>query len=366
MNPSTIYKCLSENEYLMKIYIVQSLLGVFALDEKGELVDYIRFPKDIDKTVERMSDHGLTEEEHQLLKKLEKKGYEFISSKKTDEYEYELNNLGELSFREKFRHIAKKLGFSDVELNRLITDIGIELTKRRTKETVKKDKIIIQAVDAIDEIDKSLNIFTARLREWYGLHFPEMDRLIEKHEKFAKIVSEYGLRDKIKEKELSNLKGISMGIDLSEKDETILKEYATKIKELYKLREHIEKYVDYVMKEIAPNLKELAGPLLAARLIALTGGLDKLARKPSSTIQLLGAEKALFRYLRGRGRSPKYGLLFTHPFIQNAPVNKKGKVARVLASKLSIAVKMDYYGKKDRSKELKKDLEERIKKIMAE
>ena len=351
----------------MKVYIVQSLLGVFALDEKGELVDNIPYPKDVNRIVERMSNPGLTEEENKLLKKLKKKGYdEFISSKKTDEYEYELNNLGEKSFRKKFRSIAKKLGFSDLELNRLLTDIGIDLTKRRTKEAVKKDKIIIQAVDAIDEIDKSLNIFIARLREWYGLHFPEMDRLIEKHEKFAKIVSDCGLRDNIKEKELSKLKEMSMGIDLSEKDEIILKEYATKIKELYKLREHIEKYVDYVMKEVAPNLRELAGSLLAARLIALTGGLEKLAKKPSSTIQLLGAEKALFRYLRGRGRSPKYGLLFTHPFIQNASVNKRGKIARVLASKLSIAVKMDYYGKKDRSKELRKDLEERINKIMVE
>lgn len=351
----------------MKAYIVQSLLGVFAFSEKGELVDHIPYPKDVNKVVGKMSDHDLTEEENGLLKRLKKKGYEdFISSKKADEYKFELDNPGEPSFREKFRSIAKKLGFSDVELNQFLTDIAIGLTKRRTKETVKKDKIIIQAVDAIDEIDKSLNIFIARLREWYGLHFPEMDKLIEKHEKFAKIVSEYGLRNNIKEKELSGLKDVSMGIDLAEKDETILKEYATKIKELYKLREHIEKYVGYVMKEVAPNLKELAGPLLAARLIALTGGLEKLAKKSSSTIQLLGAEKALFRYLRGRGRSPKYGLLFTHPFIQNASPNKRGKVARILASKLSIAVKIDYYGKEDRSKELKKDLEERIKKITAE
>jgi len=351
----------------MKAYIVQSFLGVFALDEKRELVGHIPYPKDVNKIVERMSDQNLTKEENELLKKLKKKGYDdFISSKRIDEYKFELDNLGELSFREKFRSIARKLGYSDVDLNRFLTDIGIELTKRRTKETVKKDKIIIQAVDAIDEIDKSLNIFIARLREWYGLHFPEMDRLIEKHEKFTKIVSEYGLRGNIKEKELSGLKDISMGIDLSEKDETILKEYATKIKELYKLREHIEKYIDHVMKEVAPNLRELAGPLLAARLMALTGGLDKLAKKPSSTIQLLGAEKALFRYLRGRGRSPKYGLIFTHPSIQNAPANKRGKIARVLASKLSIAVKMDYYGKEDKSKELKKDLEGRINKIMAE
>ena len=145
-----------------------------------------------------------------------------------------------------------------------------------------------------------------------------------------------------------------------------LKEYATKIKEFYKLRKQMEKYVDQVLKEIAPNLRELAGPLIGARLIAMVGGLEKLAKKPSSTIQLLGAEKALFRFLRGRGKSPKFGLLFTHPLVQSTPLDKKGKVARVLASKLSIAVKLDFYGDKDKSKNMKEDLEKRIEKIRAE
>lgn len=351
----------------MKAYILQSLFGVFAVDEKGNLIDGILYPKDAVKIVEKLSSSTLTKEEKKLIEKLKRKGYKtFISSKEDPAYKFEHNDFGEKSFRQQLRQIAKKHGFSDVELNQLFTVIGIELTRKRTKETVKKDKIIIQAINSIDELDKSLNIFIARLREWYGLHFPEMNRIIEKHEKFTKIVSEYGLREKIQEKRLSELKDNSMGIDLSEEDEKILKEYATRIKEIYKLREKIEKYIDHVMKKIAPNLRELAGPLIAARLIALTGGLDKLAKKPSSTIQLLGAEKALFRFLSGRGRSPKYGLLFTHPLIQNASNGKKGKIARVLASKLSIAVKIDYFSKEDKSKGLKKDLDEKIKKIMSE
>jgi len=102
----------------MKIYIIQSLLGVFALDEKGALVDHIPYPKDVNKIVQKTSDKDLTEEENGLLKRLKKKGYdEFISSKKTDEYEFELDDLGEKSFREKFRYITKKLGFTDVKLN---------------------------------------------------------------------------------------------------------------------------------------------------------------------------------------------------------------------------------------------------------
>ena len=351
----------------MKTYIIQALIGVFALDKDGKLIDQILYPKDARKIAQKIVDTALTNEEKELIEKLKKRGYsEFISSKRIEPYKFEENNYGEMLFRQNFRAIAKKFNFSDMELNSLLTDIGIEFTKIRIKSVVKKDSIVIQTINAIDEIDKSLNIFIARLREWYSLHFPEINRLLEKHEKYAKLVSQYGLRDKIEEKDLRNLAETSMGIDLSDVDEKTLKEYATQISNLYNLREHLEKYVDYVMKEIAPNTRELAGSVIGARLIALAGGLDKLAKKPSSTIQLLGAEKALFRYLRGRGRSPKYGLLFTHQLVQNAPQEKRGKIARVLASRLSIAIKMDYYGNEDKSKELKEDLEKRIKKIMAD
>jgi nucleolar protein 56 len=349
----------------MKVYVVRSLIGVFGIDANGELIDYVLFPKDVNLIAQRITEDGLNPEERDLIAKLKKKNYtELISSKKNDAFKFDTDKMGEKLFRENFRPIIKKIHLSDLALNEQLTEIGIRLTKIRIKEAVKKDKIIIQVVDAIDEIDKSLNIFTSRLREWYGLHFPEMESTVEKHERFVKLVSEYGSRENIDEKELKQIAKTSMGVDFSEKDEVILKEYATKIKELYKLREHLEKYVDQVLKEIAPNLREIASSLLAARLIALTGGLEKLAKKPSSTIQLLGAEKALFRFLHGRGRSPKYGLLFTHQLIQNTPPEKRGKVARVLASKISIAAKMDFYGKKVKSDELKKDLEDRIKMIM--
>jgi len=350
----------------MKAYVIQSLIGIFALDGRGKLIDKVLFPMDPNKIMQRLTKDELTEEEVEIIEKLKKRGYnELVSSKKNEAYGFEQENLGERAFRQQFRILAKQSNFSDIELNKLITYVGIELTKKRTKEGVKKDNIVVQAIGAIDELDKSLNILIARLREWYGLHFPEMDRIIEKHEKFAKIVSEYGLRENIKEKELLELKEKSMGVDLSEEDGNILNEYATRITELYKLREHLEKYVDHIMKEIAPNTRELAGPVIGARLIALVGGLDKLAKKPSSTIQLLGAEKALFRYLRGKGRSPKYGILFTHPMVQNAPQDKKGKIARVVSSKISIAAKLDFYGKKEKSRELKEDLEKKIKKILA-
>jgi nucleolar protein 56 len=349
----------------MKAYIANNLLGVFGLDPNGELIDYVLFPKDANIIVQRIEETDLTLEEKEIITKLKKKNYtELISSKRNIAFQLDTEKVGEKLLRQNLRTIIKKINISDSDFNERLTEIGVLITKKKIKEVVKKDKIIMQAIDAIDEIDKSLNIFTARLREWYGLHFPEMESAIEKNEKFVKLVSEYGLRENMNEPELKQIAETSMGITLDKKDEEILKNYATKLKELYKFREHLEKYVGYALKEVAPNLQELAGDLTAARLIALTGGLEKLAKKPSSTIQLLGAEKALFRFLHGRGRSPKYGLLFTHQLVQNAPLEKRGKIARILASKLSIAVKMDYYGKKIKSDKLKRDLEVRIKKIM--
>jgi len=333
----------------MKAYVVKHFLGVFALDERGKLLDCILF-KDGPKTVVKKMSETCSEEK-ELTEKL--KGYTI-----------ETGELGEKLFRRNFRQIVKRLKLSDNKVNESAVSFGLEFTRQATKQNVKMDRIIIQAVNAIDEMDKSLNIFMARLREWYGLHFPEMEAVVDSHEKFVKIVSKSGLRENIQEKDFVALAKESMGIDLSEIDEKIIKEYAEKIKELYKLRADIEKYIEGVMVEIAPNSSVVGGPVLTARLIALAGGLDRLSKKPSSTIQLLGAEKALFRFLRGRGRSPKHGILYQHPYVQKAPMAKKGKVARIVAAKLNMAIKMDRYGKEDRSEKLKKDLEKRFKEVM--
>jgi len=246
------------------------------------------------------------------------------------------NEKGNEIFRKNFRKIMRQLGYSDEKLNSKLTEIGI---------------------------DKSLNIYIERIREWYGLHCPELEHEIKNHEKFVKLILEYGKKENIKDKKLSETVKKSIGIDISEKDEKILQEYSSFINQLYRLKEHLEKYIDNLMKEISPNVRELAGPLLGAKLILLTGGLEKLARKPSSTIQLIGSEKALFRYLKGKGKSPKFGIIYQSPYIQNAPFDKKGKAARLLASKLSIAAKIDYYRKEDRSTELKKQLEQEMKEL---
>jgi len=333
----------------MKVYISETFIGLFAFDEKKKLVDKVLFPKDVQKIVNSIQSPKKYKED--LIKKLKKKGYKEIE---------ESDEIG----ISKFRKIAKDLGYSDEELNNLLTEIGIEFTRRNVKKTVKKDKIIIQVINSIDELDKSINIFIARLREWYGLHYPEFEESVDNHEKFTRLISKHGLRKNIPEEKLGKITRESMGIELSKKDGGFLKEFATSLRDMYKLRNRLEKYVENLMEEIAPNFSELATPIIGARLIALVGGMDKLAKKPSSTIQLLGAEKALFRYLKGRGKSPKFGILFTHPEVQKAPPDKRGKIARILASKMSIAIKVDNYSSKDRTEKLREELDERIEEAL--
>jgi nucleolar protein 56 len=156
-----------------------------------------------------------------------------------------------------------------------------------------------------------------------------------------------------------------MGADFSEEEIKTIQAIATEILGFYKLRDNLSEKLEKILKEVAPNFTELAGTMLSAKLIAKAGGLEKLAKMPSSSIQLMGAEKSLFRFLHGKGKSPRFGLIYNHPFVLNAPEKLKGKVARILASKLSIAAKLDFYSKEYKGDKLKKDLEEKIKKALS-
>jgi len=340
----------------MRASIVTTFIGCFGVSEDNKIVAYVKFTKDPETISEKLqaSEKQKIPEEKEVEAELKKKG--FTEIKKADN-EFIKNNLRKLAIERKFVK-------NQVELNKLISKVNIELTKIKIKKAVRRDALIMQVNGAIEELDKSINILIERLREWYGLHFPEMDRIIDKHKKFAEIIEKFGAREKIEHPELSHFREKSMGIDLSAADIKVVQAFAKDILELYKLREQLSKYSELLLKEVSPNLTELAGPVLAAKLISLAGGLKKIARMPSSTIQLLGAEKALFRHIHGRGKSPKHGVIIMHQYIQKAPQKHRGKLARVISSKLSIAAKMDFYSKTNRAKEMKKDLEKRVKEIL--
>jgi len=377
----------------MKVTIVECLMGVFAFGEANKLVDHVFFPKDSREIAERLGkvEAGkVIEEIVTLAEKLQGKGYTtfvFESSKMAQNVREKLkievdvekpSEAGEL-LRGNLEKFAVELGFvkRSEQLRDWVHKVSMELTKMKVKGAVeKRDLLVVQAIQTIDDLDKTLNLFMGRVREWYGLHFPELDRLIDKHETYARLIVNLGRRDdftaedlekeglpKAKAKQIVEIATVSMGADLSEGDMDQIRVMCKNILELYDVRQSLEKYMDSVMDEVAPNIRALAGSLLGARLIAIAGGLTNLAKLPASTVQVLGAEKALFRSLRTGARPPKHGIIFQHSLIHEAKGWQRGKVARTLAGKLTIAARIDAFSGKYMGEELKADLEKRIEEI---
>lgn len=222
--------------------------------------------------------------------------------------------------------------------------------------TAKRDLSAVQAVRAMDDIDKTLNLLAGRVREWYGLHFPEMDRIIERHDTYARLVSRLGNRHNFTQdalvseglpketaEQLAKAASRSMGANIDDSDLGILQSFCTLMLELYKFREKTEGYVDECLKQVAPNMTAIVGASLSARLMSIAGSLENLAKMPASTLQVLGAEKALFRSLKTGARPPKHGVIFQHTAIHQSPRWQRGKIARALSGKLSIAARVDAF-----------------------
>jgi nucleolar protein 56 len=235
---------------------------------------------------------------------------------------------------------------------------------------------VAQTIQTIDELDKTLNLMMGRIREWYGLHFPELDRILEKHETYARLVNELGLKEnftdenlekeglpKAKAQHIAEAAKASMGADFTEGDINQLQSLSRNVLGLFEARKKLESHLDVIMDEVAPNTRNMVGSLLGARLIAITGGLNNLAKMPASTVQVLGAEKALFRALKTGARPPKHGLIFQHTLIHDASPWQRGKIARALAGKLAIAARTDAFSGKYAGYMLQASLDRRIKEI---
>ncbi len=235
---------------------------------------------------------------------------------------------------------------------------NLELTKTAIRNLVSEDNFIIQAIANINELDKVSNILSKRLREWYAFYAPEVVHKISDHVRFAEIISTKTRKELFQELKINPSE--SMGADLEKVhvEEIIL--LAQEIKRVYELRRQHEMYLQTIMGEYCPNLAELAGVTIGAKLLELGRGLKALALLPASTIQLLGAEKALFRHIKTGARSPKYGILINHPLIQNASKDQKGKAARMLADKISLCARLDYFKGEFKAKEYRKELEEKL------
>ena len=237
------------------------------------------------------------------------------------------------------------------------------------------DLHLVQAIQALDDTDKYLNIAATRTSEWYGLHFPELTQMIQDNVALCKIISEIGGREAFSQENLQGrgftdkkveaiieARDRSKGGTISDGDLTRVRSLASLAVQLSTLRGGLNDYVESQMKKVAPNVAEVAGATIGARLMAKAGGLDRLATMPASTIQILGAEKALFRSLRTGARPPKHGILFQHQAVHAAPKWQRGKIARTLANKIAIAARVDCYrGSEDAS--IKVALDKRLESI---
>lgn len=242
----------------------------------------------------------------------------------------------------------------------LMQEVMVELGKLRTREPLSPDRNILQAIRAIDDLIEDINLASERLHEWYGLHFPELADY-EKDERYAELIGRHGYREAIL-KALS-LQLESVGSEMLDEDIGIIQDLALMVSEMYETKARLDVYVQKRMEEFAPNLTALLSANLGARLISLAGGLQRLATLPSSTVQLLGAEKAMFLHLRSGKAPPKHGIIFQHPAIYRAPYWQRGKVARTLASKAAIAARVDCYKGEFVGDRLKADLERRVEEI---
>lgn len=218
------------------------------------------------------------------------------------------------------------------------------LAEEKAGEGIEKDESIAQAVSALDDLTQTANLLSERLREWYGLHFPGQAGMM-KDEDFISLVLGKGEGDETH----ADFKPIS--------------ELAKTLGEIHARQLTLEEHIKSEMESKAPNISHLVGPIIGARLIAKAGGLTRLARLPSGTIQMLGAEKAMFRHLKEGAKPPKHGLIFQQPLIHRAPYWQRGKIARTLASKIAIAAKVDEHSGKFMGEELKKYVLDRIEEI---
>lgn len=242
--------------------------------------------------------------------------------------------------------------------------LGRSYSRAKVKFNVNRvDNMIIQSISLIDQLDKDINTFSMRLREWYSFHFPELVKLVNENYLYAKLVKVIGNRKDAQEDDtlheqieavvqdesiatgVINAMKSSMGMEISKIDFENIQTFAIKVVNLAEYRRNLLTYLQNKMAAVAPNLATLIGEMVGARLISHAGSLVSLAKYPASTVQILGAEKALFRALKSRGKinTPKYGLLFHSTFIGKAGQKNKGRISRFLANKCSIASRVDCF-----------------------
>jgi len=372
---------------MSRAHIEETMIGVFALTDEGRVVEKALYPKEAEKiarAITRQRNGEVTKEVSKVVEGLMKRGFDGVTTTNPElaetlrgEFSLEVDLVdsgpGD-ELRDELPAIAVQSRIvpnedAYYELGRQVSTL---LTRGAVQDALSgKEAQITQTVQLLGELDTSLNGLSSRVREWYGLHYPELSRIIRDHQSYMRFITEVGDRTTVsKEKlealvlqrreETAILKGAegSMGAPLSESELSELQRLAAQVLALYEYRAKLTEYISSLAEQAAPNVSTLAGATLAAKLIEKAGGLQRMAMMPSSTLQILGAEKALFRAVKTKAKPPKHGLIFQPPYVNAAPRGMRGLRARHLAAKLSIAARADAFTGNLIHEQLRKDLDE--------
>ena len=271
----------------------------------------------------------------------------------------EIKAIADSSTADLYRAIRTHLpslipGLVPEDVNTMSLGLSHSLARHKLKFSPDKiDTMVVQAIGLLDDLDKELNTYAMRVKEWYGWHFPEMAKILNDNLAYAKVVIKMGMRENWEASDLAEIlpeeietavktaADRSMGTEITQEDLENIQALADQVVSFTEYRQQLASYLSARMQAIAPNLTTLVGDLVGARLIAHAGSLMNLAKSPASTIQILGAEKALFRALKTKHDTPKYGLIYHASLIGQATGRNKGKMARVLAAKAAIGLRVD-------------------------
>ncbi|MGQ9679186.1 MAG: hypothetical protein ACUVV4_00220 [Candidatus Bathyarchaeia archaeon] len=366
----------------VRAYVAESVMGVFGITARNEIAVEVFYPWDPVQVALALGKQGkgeLTKEISKTVEELIRKGFtELVFSNRSlaqtvkDKWglnvkvEEENPALGFLASN--LEEIARRRGKDPAQFYEVTRQVSIILAKEAVSESLsKRESLIIQTVHLLNELDKSLNSLSSILREWYGLYFPELNRLIEDNRTYALFVKTFDDKTHIELEKLSEI-GVkqskrileaskeSIGAALNEMDIEPIRQLSEALLTLHDYRSRLEDYISSLVIEVSPNLSEVAGAMLAAKLIEKAKGLRNLSVIPSSRIQLLGAEKAMFRSMKTGSKPPKHGLVFQHPLVHNAPKGYRGRIARLLSAKISLAIRADYFSGRSIASQLKEEL----------
>ncbi len=328
----------------------------------------------------------MTEELEEVLREAAKAGVDSVAVKKdltkTIPQDFlEITEMPEESFQRMWEGRVKLmveagLVNSEEEAFEIIRGYALHAAEGVVRDlSGKPDLHLIQAIQSLDEVSRSVNKLSSRITEWYGLHFPELQSILEDQREYAKFVAKIGDRSHVTYEKLSelgfsdqNVKAVVAAAERSKGGEAatgvlrLLSIFAQEFESLSLLSEKLTEQVEETMSSLAPNLTSVAGATVGARLVAKVGGLERLAKLPASTVQVLGAEKALFRALKTGGRPPKHGIIFQHHSVHSAPKWQRGKIARSLAGKMAIAARVDAF-RGSLEPAIKEDLARRVDEI---